>query len=237
MSSLLIVRHGQASFFGADYDVLSSLGKEQSRLLGEVWAAREEPLDAVYVGPLRRHRETEEAFREGYTAGGAELAPAQEIPGLSEMEATALFAQAIARVGPSCPDLPQQLATGQVTPEGHEALRHMGGIVAKLIERWCQGEDVAEGMEPYAAFERRVVDALQRIMKAEQRGKRVAVFSSGGPICVGVKLALRLDAPRAMALMASITNASLTELRFREGQLTLGRFNVNHLPRAKHTRV
>ena len=35
MSVLLLVRHGQASWGSADYDVLSDLGHEQSRLLGK----------------------------------------------------------------------------------------------------------------------------------------------------------------------------------------------------------
>ena len=37
MSVLLLVRHGQASWGSADYDVLSDRGHEQSRLLGRHW--------------------------------------------------------------------------------------------------------------------------------------------------------------------------------------------------------
>ena len=40
MSSILLVRHGQASFGAADYDVLSPTGHEQSRVLGSALAAR-----------------------------------------------------------------------------------------------------------------------------------------------------------------------------------------------------
>ena len=40
MSVVLLVRHGQASFGAEDYDRLSALGEEQSRLLGSSLAAR-----------------------------------------------------------------------------------------------------------------------------------------------------------------------------------------------------
>ena len=39
MSRIVLVRHGQASFWAAEYDQLSPLGIEQSRLLGEHWGA------------------------------------------------------------------------------------------------------------------------------------------------------------------------------------------------------
>jgi broad specificity phosphatase PhoE len=37
---ILLVRHGQASFGGADYDVLSPSGERQARRLGAALAAR-----------------------------------------------------------------------------------------------------------------------------------------------------------------------------------------------------
>ena len=40
MGVLLLVRHGQASFGTADYDVLSETGWEQGRLLGAGCATR-----------------------------------------------------------------------------------------------------------------------------------------------------------------------------------------------------
>ena len=41
MRLIYLVRHGQASFGKRDYDALSELGHEQSRLLGRALAARE----------------------------------------------------------------------------------------------------------------------------------------------------------------------------------------------------
>lgn len=58
MPVVLLVRHGQASFGAQDYDVLSELGQEQSRVVGDELARRQlrEPL--VASGGLRRQRDT-----------------------------------------------------------------------------------------------------------------------------------------------------------------------------------
>ena len=61
MGQLLLVRHGQASWGAADYDVLSETGWEQSRLLGRALAARGIVPDVAVQGGMRRHRETAEA--------------------------------------------------------------------------------------------------------------------------------------------------------------------------------
>ena len=62
MGQLLLVRHGQASWGAADYDVLSEVGHEQSRLLGVALQARGIEPDLVVTGSMRRHRETWESM-------------------------------------------------------------------------------------------------------------------------------------------------------------------------------
>jgi broad specificity phosphatase PhoE len=71
MARLILARHGQARYGEADYDRLSERGQEQARALGRQLAR--DKLDALYVGPLRRHIETAELAAEG--AGGALPAP------------------------------------------------------------------------------------------------------------------------------------------------------------------
>jgi broad specificity phosphatase PhoE len=60
MGSILLVRHGQASFGAADYDALSELGVEQARRTGE--ALEDRRFDLVIAGAMRRHAQTAEAF-------------------------------------------------------------------------------------------------------------------------------------------------------------------------------
>ena len=72
LSTLYLIRHGQASFGAEDYDVLSDLGIEQGRQLGSYWARRGPALDACYVGPRRRHVGTAEGFARGAREAGKE---------------------------------------------------------------------------------------------------------------------------------------------------------------------
>jgi len=60
MGRLLLVRHGQASWGSDDYDVLSPLGHQQGKALGEIWRLRGVVPDRVIIGGMRRHRETAE---------------------------------------------------------------------------------------------------------------------------------------------------------------------------------
>ena len=58
MPVVLLVRHGQASFGAADYDVLSDLGREQSAVTGAQLASRELRDPLLVCGTLRRQRDT-----------------------------------------------------------------------------------------------------------------------------------------------------------------------------------
>ena len=55
MSTLVLVRHAQATTFEKDSDRLSAVGEQQAIALGEFWKARNIRFDEVYTGTLRRH--------------------------------------------------------------------------------------------------------------------------------------------------------------------------------------
>ncbi len=56
--TILIVRHAQASFGAADYDVLSERGHEQAAALAADFVRRGVRIDRVVSGTLRRQRDT-----------------------------------------------------------------------------------------------------------------------------------------------------------------------------------
>ena len=58
MSVLFFIRHGQASFGGADYDKLSDTGKVQAIKLAEYLHDAKICFNEIYSGTLVRHRET-----------------------------------------------------------------------------------------------------------------------------------------------------------------------------------
>ena len=58
MSQLILIRHGQASFFEANYDKLSPLGEEQAIRLGKHWIETEVTFDEIFTGPRKRQKDT-----------------------------------------------------------------------------------------------------------------------------------------------------------------------------------
>src|SRR6267143_1322165 len=70
MATMLLVRHGQASWFEENYDRLSSVGEAQSRLLGELWAGRGMEVTRVFTGPRLRQVRSAELCGEAYSASG-----------------------------------------------------------------------------------------------------------------------------------------------------------------------
>ena len=71
MPTVLLVRHGQASYGTDDYDVLSELGHRQSAALADALTARGVTPSLVVAGSLRRQRETAAPILAA--AGGIEL--------------------------------------------------------------------------------------------------------------------------------------------------------------------
>ncbi|WP_238430248.1 histidine phosphatase family protein, partial [Frankia nepalensis] len=76
MSVIYLVRHGQASFGSADYDVLSELGYRQAALVGAELRARGVRVDLAVSGTLRRQRETARAALAAYAGAAPAAGPA-----------------------------------------------------------------------------------------------------------------------------------------------------------------
>ncbi len=220
MSTLLVVRHGQASYGAADYDQLSELGEEQSERLGQWLAQRQRQVDALYVGPAKRHRQTAEGISRAATAKGLVMPDATEDPGLGEFPAFELF-------------------TMHTGTELHEAEPKGTGPTSSfesICDGWMRGTLDSGHLETAAQFEARVVGSLAAICAAEcaggAKGKTIMLVTSGGPKMMAMKSALGLGASKACELLWSIANASVTEFRFRDDALALSAFNrIAHLER------
>lgn len=160
MGTLLLVRHGQASFGAADYDVLSETGAEQARLLGAWWARSGVTPDLVIHGPQRRQRDTATLMSD---AAGWSPAVIEE-PGWSEFDHEQV-------VRAATPDQPP--------PGDRKAFQTLFEVA---LERWISGAHADDYPETYAGFVGRVHTALDRACAGADRGRTVVVVSSGGPI-------------------------------------------------------
>ena len=227
MSSLYLIRHGQASFGAADYDVLSPRGVEQARALGRYLAARPVELDAVYAGPRRRQLDTARHMIEAAAEAGAPVREVSVVPELDEYPAIELFRAWLPRLAAEDAELARALgglAAGGAPPSSES----VQAAFESITHRWARGELDTGGLESFHGFAERVERGVRSVMAAEGRGRRAAVVTSGGPISIAVRLGLGLAEEKTIRLSWVVANASVTELRWRGDELSLFGFNATH---------
>ena len=228
MSLLFLVRHGQASFHADDYDQLSARGAEQARQLGLHWAELNLSFDQVYVGPRRRHRQTLEAFAAAYRERGLTWPEPVELLELDEHCGQDVLTR-------SLPDLMQR---DPVIREMREKLRKDSDtaqrdylrLFQKVTRLWVRRELHLPELEAWHQFRERVQRGLATITEASGSKKRVAAFSSGGPVAAATGFALNLDDEKTLELSWVVRNTAYAEFLFSRGRFSLVTFNaVPHL--------
>jgi len=204
MGVVMLVRHGQASFGTADYDVLSSRGVRQSRKVAKTLADYGVTPTTLIHGGMRRQRETaEEMLRATPWALGAEvderwreidhLAVMGAYPTLTEMEAAQLHA-------------------------GTLEMRAFHDLYTKATARWASGAHDAEYPESFVDFLRRVRDAIGHAARNAGERRTAIVVTSGGPIAAACAMLTELgEEPRRLASIwsrfnAVMVNASVTRV-------------------------
>jgi len=229
MSVLTLIRHGQASFFAANYDQLSELGERQSRALGEYWARRELKFHEVYTGPRVRQRHSAELAVAAARQAGQTCPEPVVLQDLDEYDLkglTRLLAPELCRKNEEF----AQVVERHLRSEETERMRDFQGMFEPLLLYWQSGMSSEQNMETWLVFRGRVQRAIRQFQENGGNGRRVAVFTSGGFIGSAVQFALAAPDRTALELHWRLRNGSLTEFAFTRDRFTLDSFNtVPHL--------
>ena len=218
MSSLLLLRHGQASFGNADYDRLSALGERQASKTGLHLARTGIRFDEALVGPKRRHSATASAV-----LGQFSNAPTPTtVPSLDEFaEGSEVLHAAHHMSGLTCDEM-------AALPKAVQ-LRYYDA----LIEAWTKGHVDINGRPSVAAFRTDVARWLREVVTRPTRSQRLLAVTSAGVIAAAVTEVLDLPVAAMLQFTRVVRNASLTEVVFSAGRVSLLSFNgVAHLPPA-----
>ena len=230
MSVLYIVRHGQASFFTDDYDQLSPKGVEQSRLLGKYWVENQVEIDEVYSGSLARQLQTAEAVGESFRQAGKSWPEVQVLRGLNEYGADNVLGHLRAELVEKHEHVRRLSEEFERATEERERYRTFHLLLETLMRFYIAGDYESDGFETWRQFHDRVIGALAHIRSQDRRGRRVAVFTSGGPIGVSVQTTLEAPEQQAGELNWRVHNASVTLFTFRADRISLDQFNsIAHL--------
>ncbi len=200
MAELLVIRHGQASFGAANYDVLSDLGRQQARAAGDWLRGMGWEPDRVITGSLNRQIDT--AKEMGFEPNR------EEHTGLNEYDFSNLLH---ARFGDENPDLIQG-----------DRKAHFRTL-RETVFAW-QRDEIENPYETWSAFCTRVEAA--RAFAVNTNAKRVLVVSSGGVIGQLTAASLHAPAQHMMNLNLQIKNAAMTRFMFSGSLFSLNEFNA-----------
>jgi broad specificity phosphatase PhoE len=196
MPTVLLVRHGQASFGSDDYDVLSEVGHHQAEVVAASLAERGYRPTRLICGTLRRQRETAAAFT---ALGGPEL----EIePRWDEFDSE---------------DILRHHSDLSVRLEGHaEGETLSNRVFQSALEaaqtQWVEHAHESPAAQTWPQFSAAAPAALSDLAGQLQSGETAIVVTSGGAIAA--LLCHLWSAPPTLfpALNRVTINASVTKL-------------------------
>lgn len=161
MSVVYLVRHGQASFGTDDYDRLSDLGKEQSRITGEHLGTQNVAPVRIIHGEMLRQRQTAEGVQTGLRSA---LDP-QIDTGWNEYQAWELTG-----------------ALDDTDPRAQQDSKIFQAELERGAARWASGDHDGDYSETYEQFTTRVDRALDEVCASMSSGESTIVVSSAGAI-------------------------------------------------------
>jgi broad specificity phosphatase PhoE len=209
MPLLVIVRHGQASFGSADYDVLSPVGRQQA--LRTAGALRDAGLEATHIitGSLRRQRDTADAIGDAFG-----LSPNVD-ERWNEYDADAVLAHHS--------DSGQRLEHPAGPAELPVSPREFQRVLERALEEWITAGEDSPTPETWPAFNGRLQAALHDAGHAHS-GTTVIV-SSGGVIGALAVALIGVDPISFPRLNRVTINCGITRVIVGSSGTTLVSFN------------
>lgn len=193
MAAVYLIRHGQASFGEADYDVLSEVGRQQAVVLGAELARRRLDVHGVWSGTLRRQAATAAAC---LPAAGIDL-PVRQDPRWDEYDHLGLVPSGQA---------------GELGDDPATVARTFQRLLDDALAAWIGGDHAVGSSGTWARFSGRAHAALGEVFDGLPRGGAALVFTSAGVISAVCALLLHLPAAGYLSVNRTMANASITKL-------------------------
>lgn len=216
MGSIYLIRHGQASFDADDYDQLSPLGMEQSRLLGTWMRDMGHQPDSIICGSAKRHKQTAQSCLQAWREDLSQMPEENWIidAGFDEFDHQEVLLK-------HCPQFANFVELKQFIASQSHPRRAFQEVFTAAVQRWVSG-DADDYAESWIAFQSRCREALQRACANE--GK-IWIFTSGGTISALLQQVLGISDERIFDLNATLVNAGLSRLYYRPGKISLSFLN------------
>jgi broad specificity phosphatase PhoE len=217
MPSILLIRHAQASFGAANYDVLSDCGREQVSALLAGLERRGIVADQVISGDLQRQRDTAQPYAD---ALGLTVRIDPRWNEYSDRDILINHSSMLAGLErhPGDPELTSQ------------QFQH---VLNEALGRWMAAGAAGPAREPWPRFRDRVGAALEDVAGALGKGQTAVVVSSGGAIAAVTAALLGVPDEALIAFNHVSVNTGITKLAVgRSGTTLISSNEHGHLDEA-----
>jgi broad specificity phosphatase PhoE len=243
MTTILLARHGQASFGQENYDQLSELGETQAKMLGQHYANTQRRIDAIFTGNLIRQQDSARHFWEGYQpfihANHGDGTPTMSaidfnepnsyiLPQFDEFNHKDVFVKSAGNFGNRA-DISAEIAKAE-SPS-----TRLAELFDQAMQRWHAGDNDQDYIESWPQFNERAHQALQQVrtkivnMSLDQ-DSTVLVFTSGGVIAAITAQLLKQGRQTAYQLNKSLVNTGVTSITLKNQSTRLLSLNeYSHL--------
>ena len=241
MTTLLLARHGQASFGQENYDQLSELGSIQAQMLGQHYASTQRSIDAIFTGSLVRQQDSARHFWDSYqssvdtnsdisslSAINLNESDSYVLPQFDEFNHKDVFIK-------SEPAFSSQGAIAAEIAKADVPMTRLAELFDNAMQRWHGGDYDHDYVESWSQFNERAKQALEQIRLQIStlnlgRDSTVLVFTSGGVIAAITAQLLQQGSQTAYQLNKSLVNTGVTSVTLKEQESRLLSLNeYSHL--------
>ena len=215
MASIILIRHGQASFGAENYDQLSGLGRRQAELLNDYFSDCGITLDAIYSGTLARQRQTAEIATKNQLA---EI-PFHIDPRFNEIRNDEQFEFLLPKL------IQRNPSVAKLVKEAKSDSKSYQTVLEQVFQLWVSSESDDSEIQSWRDYSDQVEDAIKDLIEREGSGKNIGLFTSGGTIATIVSQVLGLDGSFAYRFYEPVINASMTRLLYNQEKVSLSSFN------------
>ena len=226
MSYIYLIRHGQAGSRD-NYDVLSELGQQQARSLGEHLLSQGVEFSTLIAGGMQRQLETARIAREALIERGVDAPEVTTDERWNEFSLISVYRALAKRMMKEDAAFARDIEEMQraIANDSHTTGGAVGRCDQAVIRAWIEHRYPDFDGESWASFRSRIQLCAADLSSNHRTEKSIAIFTSATPIAITAAAALGLTEEKMLSILGVIHNTSVTVMRVRNGDLRLFTFN------------
>ncbi len=228
MTTIYLIRHAQAGPRD-NYDVLSDLGHEQARLLGEYLAGQGVRLSTIYTGGMRRQQHTAEIVSRALGESSADVPDIITDERWNEFSLADVYRGIVLRMREDDEEFARDFEEmkSALALDPHTTRGATGRCDRAIMCAWMENRYPDYAGESWAAFRARIENCAADLLTGTQ-DEAIAVFTSATPITIVTGAALALSEEKMLSVLGVLYNTNITIFKPYNGELRL--FSLNATP-------